>query len=131
MGTLRIIWEFIKKYWLLFVGFLAGIFVYAKFFGDNQSQSDSSPIAQKERDTNEAVRKAEKIEAQTVNVAERTANSEKENRDAEIKEQRKDDEAKLDSVVTTNIEQSIGDSEKLASDFASTFGGTYVKKDQE
>lgn len=121
------IWKFIKENWLILLGIFGGVISTINFLDRKQSVDVKLNKQKTEREEIEA----REEEQRKIAAAKELAAVERQVRDLQIKQEANDKLEKIDQEVKEKIETNIDDASALASDFASTFGGTYVKKNDE
>lgn len=129
MTIFKNFFSWITDKWQFFLAVALGFFAYEKW-KENQELKTESAVSAAAKKTEQVVEQAEEKEKETVKQAEAQAQEEKEKRDEIIKENKVNEEEKIEKSVKEKINEDVKDPEKLAQDFATTFGGTYVKKDE-
>lgn len=128
MRILKKIGDWLLDRWQLVLAAIAALIAYLKIKENDRLKAEQEANEAAEK-TRQAKLRAEEEEKERVRQAELRAEEEKRKRDEIIKNERKETDAKIDEQVNEQIEKDVKDPENLAQDFASTFGGTYVKKD--
>lgn len=119
--------KWVKEKWAFILAFAAGVFAVIKLkeeFGDKKEK-----ITELDKRTNDAVKEAEDKEAQKNAEIEKRAKEEQVERDEKIREDSQEKREELKEKIAEEAEEAAQDSEKLAADLASSFGGTYVKSE--
>jgi vacuolar-type H+-ATPase subunit H len=119
---------FIKKHWLGLLAFVAGVFAAVKLMKNKHD----AVVKLSKKQTDDEITRAEKEEKGKVKDAITNATAEKSARDKEIKQTYVENVVKINEEVKQNIKETLGNTEsKQAQDFATAFGGTYVKNDEK
>jgi hypothetical protein len=127
MKILKNIFSWLLDRWQLLLAALVTFVAYSKIKENERMQADRAASEAAEK-TRQAKILAEEEEKERVRQAEIKAEEEKKNRDEKIKKERTAADEKIDQEVKDQINEDLKDPEKLAQDFANTFGGSYVKK---
>lgn len=122
------VWEFIKKHWVALVAFL-GTVVGAAFLLDKKEKDKTASAAAEE--ARKAKELAEQQEAARIAEAKRLAELQKQIDDEKARKDREETEKKIDKQVEENVKNDLENPDKLAEDFANTFGGINVKNDEK
>lgn len=120
------IWKFIKEKWLWILGGIVSVLIFLKLVKpvvNVDTESEKGKIDEVDSTTTEE-------EIEDVKTAETHAQEVKNLSDENVKLQAQLQNAQIDAQVATAVSAGVSqEPEKLASDIAAQFGGTYVKTD--
>lgn len=122
------IWNFLKKNGLMLVAFIASVLVTLLFLDDKKKDKAASDA---EEEANKAKRVAEKEEADRIAAAKREAELQRQVDDENARKVRIEAEKQIDKRVEDNVKKDLENTDQLAEDFASVFGGTNVKSGEK
>lgn len=120
------IWKFIKEKWLWILGGMVSVLIFLRLV--KQDSVVDVPTERKSIEESDAASVQE--ETEDVKTAEVNVQEVKDLSDKNVHLQAQLQDAKIDAQVSAAVSADISqEPEKLASDIATQFGGTYVKID--